>query len=104
VASHDNYNPAGPEIKTGDFDLDGEADVLVLLACDGRGNHQYRFFTAEIKQGKLLETQGFEHLSDPVFNDKKRLFYSTEKFHGGMSKTVYKIEDRKVVLVKQNAR
>jgi hypothetical protein len=86
-----NYKPDLPEIKLEDINGDGEKDIMLLMASDGRGNQQYTLFLSKNKGQILVKVEGFEELYAPVYDAKRKAIVSTNSYHGGESIDIYTI-------------
>jgi hypothetical protein len=86
-----NYKPDLPEIKLYDINKDGEKDIMLLMASDGRGNQQYTLFLSKDKGQTLVKVEGFEELYAPIYDAKKKVIVSTNSYNRGQAIDIYTI-------------
>jgi hypothetical protein len=91
VSDSTNYKSDLPEIKLEDMNKDGEKDIMLLMAVDGRGNQQYTLFLRKNKGQTLVKVEGFEELYAPTYDAKRKVIVSTNSYHRGQTIDVYKI-------------
>ena len=77
------------------MDKDGQKDIMLLLAQDGRGNQNYALFLLKAKA--LVEVKGFDELYAPTYDEKKKAIKSTSTHNRGSDVEFYKIVNGQLV-------
>ena len=83
VSMKEYYKCCLPRIEIMDVDGDTVNDILVLMSIGGRDTRQYNLFLNKINEKILIEVKGFMRVTTPVYNRKKNLIVSTERYSRG---------------------
>jgi len=91
------YHAVEPEIT--DFNKDGKQDLLIFIGTGARGANMFHYlFLYDRKKSSLIEIEGFEDITTPEYDPKKKLIIST-MLSGTVNYEYYKLKGSKVYLV-----